>query len=213
MTGSADLAEELTQETFYQAVKSIGRYQGNGKISSWLCGIARNVLLAYRRKARREEPLPEEEDFRQYLPSAEETFLRKEEAGAVGFLTQPVLTRQALDNLYLAREALSGKLLGGIMPIVSQRNALFLQREVHGVVVDEALVKRYEGADRERGEEIALELSVGFARDMRESVDGYYLMTPFGRTGLICRIMDGIRAELHPPVGADALGGPCGTSS
>lgn len=83
MTGSADLAEELTQETFYQAVKSIGRYQGNGKISSWLCGIARNVLLAYRRKARREEPLPEEEDFRQYLPSAEETFLRKEEAGAV----------------------------------------------------------------------------------------------------------------------------------
>ena len=137
----------------------------------------------------------------------------KEEAGAVGFLTQPVLTRQALDNLYLAREALSGKLLGGIMPIVSQRNALFLMREVHGVVVDEALVKRYEGADRERGEEIALELSVGFARDMRDTVDGYYLMTPFGRTGLICRIMDGIRAELHPPVGADALGGPCGTSS
>ena len=83
MTGSADLAEELTQETFYQAVKSIGRYQGNGKISSWLCGIARNVLLAYRRKARREEPLPEEEDFGQYLPSAEETFLRKEEAAAV----------------------------------------------------------------------------------------------------------------------------------
>ena len=79
MTGSADLSEELTQETFYQAVKSIDRYQGNGKISSWLCGIARNVLLAHRRKARKEEPLPEEEDFRQYLPSAEETVFRKEE--------------------------------------------------------------------------------------------------------------------------------------
>ena len=28
---------------------------------------------------------------------------------------------------------------------------------------------------------------------MHELVDGYYLMTPFGRTGLVCRIMDAIR--------------------
>ena len=117
----------------------------------------------------------------------------KEENGAVGFLTQPVLSPRALENLQLARETLRGKLLGGIMPIVSQRNAVFLQREVHGVVVDERIVARYEGADRERGEALAVEISAEAARAMRETVDGYYLMTPFGRTALVCRVMDAIR--------------------
>lgn len=46
----SDVAEELTQETFYQAIKSIGRYDGNCKISTWLCAIAKNQLKAYQRK-------------------------------------------------------------------------------------------------------------------------------------------------------------------
>ena len=48
----------------------------------------------------------------------------KEENGADAFLTQPVLSPQAAENLMLARETLKGKLLGGIMPVVSheQRN-------------------------------------------------------------------------------------------
>ena len=49
-TGNGDLAEELTQETFYQAIRSIDRYDGSCKISTWLCGIAKNVLLTYQRK-------------------------------------------------------------------------------------------------------------------------------------------------------------------
>lgn len=119
----------------------------------------------------------------------------KEEAGAVGFLTQPVLSAQGLQNLQTAREALNGKLLGGIMPIVSQRNAVFLQKQVHGVVVDEQIIARYEGADRERGEELAIAISAETARAMRPLVDGYYLMTPFGRTGLVSRIMESIRGD------------------
>lgn len=54
-TRSEDLAEELTQETFYQAIKSIGRYDGSCKISTWLCAIAKNQLLAYYRKHPAEE--------------------------------------------------------------------------------------------------------------------------------------------------------------
>lgn len=49
-TGSDDLAEELTQETFYQAIRSIDRYDESCKPSTWLCSIAKNVLLTYRRK-------------------------------------------------------------------------------------------------------------------------------------------------------------------
>lgn len=49
-TGDAILAEELTQETFYQAFKSIRKFKGDSKTSTWLYGIAKNVYLKYIRK-------------------------------------------------------------------------------------------------------------------------------------------------------------------
>jgi len=50
LTRDADMAQELTQETFYQAVRSAERFDGSCKISTWLCAIAKNQHLAYRRK-------------------------------------------------------------------------------------------------------------------------------------------------------------------
>ena len=46
-----ELAEELTQETFYQAVRSVDRYDGRCKVSTWLCQIAKH--LWYREMERR----------------------------------------------------------------------------------------------------------------------------------------------------------------
>ena len=120
---------------------------------------------------------------------------RKEDNGAVGFLTQPVFTDEALDNLRLARETLKGRLLGGIMPIVSHRNALFLNSEVAGIRIDAETVSRYEGLDRAGAEELALELSCSMARRMRDFVDGYFLITPFSRTALMVRIMEQLRSD------------------
>ena len=56
-THNEDVAEELTQETFYQAVKSIERFDGKCKLSTWLCAIAKNQLLTYQRKHPPEESL------------------------------------------------------------------------------------------------------------------------------------------------------------
>ena len=52
-----DLADELTQETFYQAIKSIDHFDGRSQISTWLCAIARNILSSYSRKNKVHEPL------------------------------------------------------------------------------------------------------------------------------------------------------------
>lgn len=129
------------------------------------------------------------------FPKQLELAAEKEEAGAAGFLTQPVHSPRALDNLALARETLKGKILGGVFPIVSHRNALFLNNEVAGVSVPEDIVKRYEGLGREAAEELALELSVKTARDMAPCTDGWYLMTPFRRVALIARIMAELRRD------------------
>ena len=45
------------------------------------------------------------------------------------------LGAEALDNLKLARGTLHGKLLGGIFPVVSHRNACFLNNEISGIRV------------------------------------------------------------------------------
>lgn len=43
LTNNNDISEELTQETFYKAVKKIATYKGECKISVWLCQIAKNI--------------------------------------------------------------------------------------------------------------------------------------------------------------------------
>ena len=50
LTRNSDIAEELTQETFYRAVKKIHTFKGNCKISVWLCEIAKNLWYDELRK-------------------------------------------------------------------------------------------------------------------------------------------------------------------
>ncbi len=56
-TGDPDVSEEITQETFYLAVKGIDRFDGSCRISTWLIAIAKNALSAWRRKNPETEPL------------------------------------------------------------------------------------------------------------------------------------------------------------
>lgn len=44
------LAEEITQETFFKALKSIDGFKGNCKLSTWLCKIAKNTFYSYTKK-------------------------------------------------------------------------------------------------------------------------------------------------------------------
>ena len=44
------MAEELTQETLYRAVKSIDKYKETCKISTWLCQIAKNLWYSELKK-------------------------------------------------------------------------------------------------------------------------------------------------------------------
>lgn len=53
LTGDPALAEELTQETFFRAVKNPGSFDGTVKITTWLCAIAKNAYFTYMKKEKR----------------------------------------------------------------------------------------------------------------------------------------------------------------
>ena len=124
--------------------------------------------------------------------------VQKLENGMSGFLTQPVLSAQAVENLKKTRETLGGKakILAGIMPVVSQRNAVFMENEVNGIHVDQQIIDRFEGLDRAQGEELGLEVSVQAAKAVAPYADGFYLMTPFNRIALMERLIARLNAEI-----------------
>lgn len=117
----------------------------------------------------------------------------KEKCGVTGFLTQPVLSGEALDNLKLARATLRGKLLGGIFPVVSYRNACFLNNEISGMHVCDEIIALYKDKDREEAETLAVTISARVAEKIAPYTDGYYLMTPFRRVELMTRIIEAIK--------------------
>ena len=122
----------------------------------------------------------------------------KLENGMSGFLTQPVLSEQAVENLRRTRETLGerAKILAGIMPVVSQRNAIFMENEVNGIHVAEDIMDAFAGLDREQGEALGLEISLKMAREALPYADGFYLMTPFNRVALMERLIARLKTEL-----------------
>ena len=68
-----------------------------------------------------------------------------------------------------------------------------MDSEVNGICVDPEIIRAYEGLDREKAEDLALTITVDFARDIYTYVDGYYLITPFGRVSLVKRIIEELK--------------------
>lgn len=81
LTRDPDAAEELTQETFCRAIRTVERFDGSSKVSTWLCAIAKRAHLEYVRKR---GPLRGAEDIDALenaliSESAEQTALKNEE--------------------------------------------------------------------------------------------------------------------------------------
>ena len=122
----------------------------------------------------------------------------KLENGMSGFLTQPVLSAQAVENLKKSRETLGAdaKILAGIMPVVSQRNAIFMENEINGIHVEDWIIEKFAGLDRAQGEELGLAISLEMAKTALPYADGLYLMTPFNRVALMERLIGRLKQEV-----------------
>lgn len=120
---------------------------------------------------------------------------KKIEAGASFFMTQPVFSDEDIEKLSVFKDKIkeinpSVKLLCGLMPLVSLKNALFIQNEMSGINVPDEVISKYRpDMSRKEGEKVG----IGVVRDVISKIgsfaDGYYFSIPFNRVYLLNDIL------------------------
>lgn len=121
-----------------------------------------------------------------------ERVIKKMDAGAEFFLSQPVFSVQDAEKLRIIKEKTKAKILCGIMPLVSRKNALFMKNEIAGVAVSDEVIARYpENGSREEGEAAGVALAKEMIEYTYDFVDGYYFTFPFNRVYLMKQIWNG----------------------
>ncbi len=114
---------------------------------------------------------------------------KKQKSGAGFVLTQPVFSEDCLPSIEAARSQ-GMKVLVGLMPLVSYRNACFMKNEVPGINIPDELVRRFDPSmTREEAAAAGVSITVDLARRFRSHADGFYFMTPFNRADIIAQII------------------------
>ena len=110
-----DTAEELTQDTFYQALLSLRKYKGESSVFTWLCGIARNMWLREkrRRSSRQGAELPQ--DTPDPSPTPEHTAESRDEAERLMELINALPERERQLVLLRSQGGLSFRELGELL--------------------------------------------------------------------------------------------------
>ncbi len=120
-------------------------------------------------------------------------FEEKVAAGAEFAITQPVFDLKLLEGFLKKVEHLRIPVLGGIWPLVSLRNAEFMNSEVPGGRVPPDVMERMRKA-QEKGSEAARKEGVAIAREtiqnIRQMVDGLQICSPLGKYEMVLEVLE-----------------------
>ena len=121
--------------------------------------------------------------------------LKKIDKGAKFFLTQPVYDDEAIDFLKKIKERANVKILAGLLPVVSYRNAVFLNNELPGVTIPDKYAKMFsENMSKEEAQEVGIKITVEIGKKLKGICDGLYFITPFNRVNMLIEIIKQIKA-------------------
>ncbi|MGN0480805.1 MAG: bifunctional homocysteine S-methyltransferase/methylenetetrahydrofolate reductase [Lachnospiraceae bacterium] len=114
---------------------------------------------------------------------------QKMEAGCGYFLTQPVFSDEDVDRLAQLREITGARILCGIMPFVSYKNATFMQNEFIGINVPDSIIAGFSPEmSRQEAEEAGAAIAGKIIKKVNDVCDGFYFMLPFNRVSLMEKI-------------------------
>lgn len=120
--------------------------------------------------------------------------LRKKVAGGARFTqSQPIYDPAILFAALEATRDCAIPFLPGIMPLVSERNAEYLNNEVPGITVPDSIRARMKGLEKEAGAREGLAIAKEFIDATIGCVGGYYLIPPFGKHELAAELIEHIQ--------------------
>lgn len=115
---------------------------------------------------------------------------RKMETGATFFMTQPVFSDADVIKLRRIKEETNARILCGIMPLVSLKNATFIKNEMAGIEVTEEIIEKFHAdMSRQEGEQVGVSIAREVMEKTKDIVDGYYFSIPFNRVYLLQDIL------------------------
>lgn len=115
---------------------------------------------------------------------------RKMDAGAEFFFTQPVFSKEEAERIHQIKEETGARILCGIMPLISRRNALFMKNEIAGISVTDEIVNRYpENGTKEEGESVGISIAKEVISYTEDFIDGYYFSFPFNKVHMLDKIL------------------------
>ena len=81
LSGNEHIAEEITSDTFFKAMRSIDSFRGDCDVRVWLCQIAKNCYYSYLKKSSRAEQVDEAElqKIPDPAPSVADEYARRDE--------------------------------------------------------------------------------------------------------------------------------------
>ena len=113
---------------------------------------------------------------------------RKIENGVTILYSQPIFSDYGAENLKRAKSELGCKIYGGILPVASYRNAVFLNNEVPGIEIPEEVIESLK--DAENVFEISISFSKGIIERVYDFCDGFYIMTPLKKIELVTKLIE-----------------------
>ena len=135
MTGNAEDAQDLTQETFLRAFRALGSFRGESRFSVWLYRLGNNVCLDFLRRRKR---------------SREVSLTQTDEDGQEQELELP--DERYEPEARLERAELRRAVQRGLMALPEEQRQILLLREVGGLRYDEiaAALELEEGTVKSR---------------------------------------------------------------
>ena len=116
---------------------------------------------------------------------------KKIAAGATFFMTQPVFSDEDIERLRIIKKETGARILCGIMPFVSLRNATFMKNEMTGINVTDEVLSRYRAdMTKEEGEQTGIDIAKEIIARTTDFVDGYYFSFPFNRVHMLEKILE-----------------------
>lgn len=119
----------------------------------------------------------------------------KKDAGAEYVVTQPVFDLEVFYSFLEKISHIDILVIAGIWPLVSIRNAEFMNNEVPGVDVPKNILekmRRFEG-DKESSLKMGIEIAIESLEKLRSNIKGVQISAPFGKVSIVKDILNNFK--------------------